>query len=77
MDCITSDNGIGRKEANEVKSLDPGAQHKSLGMKITKDRIRLLNTMQNSNLSLNVIDLYDNDKKPMGTRVELFIPYLK
>ncbi|MBS1635013.1 MAG: histidine kinase [Bacteroidetes bacterium] len=77
LHCIIADNGIGREKANEMKGLTPGALHKSLGMKITKDRIRLLNTMQNSNLSVNVIDLYDSDKKPAGTRVELFIPYIR
>ncbi len=71
------DDGIGREKANALKSLLPPNKHKSLGMKITQDRLRILNTMQQSQLSVNIIDLYHTNKEALGTKIELFIPYIK
>lgn len=75
--CTVIDNGIGREKAKEMENLVPQGKHKSLGMKITQDRVRILNRMYNSHLSVNVIDLYDAGQKAAGTKVEIFIPYLK
>lgn len=75
--CTITDDGVGREKAREVESLKPYGKHRSLGMKITKDRVRILNNMHNSNLSVNIIDLYGPDGKAIGTKVEIFIPYLK
>lgn len=72
-----TDDGIGRVKASELKTLLPNSKHKSLGMKITQDRLRILNIMQQSQLSVNIIDLYDENKQAIGTKVELFIPYIK
>jgi Fe2+ or Zn2+ uptake regulation protein len=71
------DNGIGREASKALKSLHASNKYKSLGMKITKDRLRLLNTMQQSNLSVNITDMYNADKKAIGTQVDLYIPYVK
>ncbi len=71
------DDGIGREKANKLQSLQPSARHKSLGMKITKERVRILNTMHQSNLNVNIIDLYNDKKEPIGTQVDLYIPYIK
>ncbi|MBP8033078.1 MAG: histidine kinase [Bacteroidia bacterium] len=72
-----SDDGIGREKSKAIQSLQPAARHKSLGMKITKDRVRILNTLHQSNLNVNIIDLYNDKKEPIGTQVDLFIPYIK
>jgi ligand-binding sensor domain-containing protein len=71
------DDGIGREKSTSVQSLQPAARHKSLGMKITKDRVRILNTIHQSNLNVNIIDLYNEKNQPAGTQVDLFIPYVK
>lgn len=71
------DDGIGREKSKAIQSLQPAARHKSLGMKITKDRVRILNTMHQSNLNVNIIDLYNQNKEAIGTRVDLYIPYIK
>lgn len=60
LQCIVEDDGVGR-QAKEKNG-------KSYGMKITKDRIELLNKMQNANASVHLVDL---DK---GTRVEVRLP---
>jgi hypothetical protein len=46
-------------------------------MKITKDRVRILNTLHQSNLNVNIIDLYNDKNEAIGTQVDLFIPYIK
>jgi ligand-binding sensor domain-containing protein len=72
-----ADDGIGREKSSTSKNLQPAARHKSLGMKITKDRVRILNTIYQSNLNVTIIDLYDKNKEAIGTQVDLFIPYIK
>lgn len=72
-----TDDGIGREKSRAIHSLQPAARHKSLGMKITKDRVRILNNLHQSNLNVNIIDLYNDKNEPIGTRVDLFIPYIK
>ena len=62
--CSVDDNGIGRKSTESSKSL-----HKqSLGMKLTKNRIDIINKRKNSNGSIKVID------KDQGLRVEVMLP---
>lgn len=72
-----ADDGIGREKSKAIQSLQPAARHKSLGMKITKDRVRILNTLHQSNLNVNIIDLYNDKNEAIGTQVDLFIPYIK
>lgn len=71
------DDGIGREKSKAVQSLQPAARHKSLGMQITKDRVRILNTIHQSNLNVNIIDLYNDKKEAIGTQVDIFIPYVR
>jgi LytS/YehU family sensor histidine kinase len=72
--CVITDNGIGREKAREITHSIPGKKHKSLGMKITEDRLRILNDLNNSTLSVNIIDLKDTKGMALGTKVELFVP---
>lgn len=72
--CIVEDNGIGRTRSMELKAQSIRTRHQSVGMKITRDRLELLNRVHKSNLSVNVIDLFDIKGDPSGTRVEIFIP---
>lgn len=72
--CTIIDNGIGRKKAKAITHSIPGKKHKSFGMKITEDRLRILNELNNSSLSVNITDLKDNKDFALGTRVELFVP---
>jgi ligand-binding sensor domain-containing protein len=70
--CAIEDNGIGRARSAELKKSNRG-QHKSVGMLITKERLDLLNEINQSSLSMKITDLFI-DEKPAGTRVEIFIP---
>lgn len=72
--CRISDDGIGRVKSGEIKRTTPGNAHKSLGMKITSERVRILNDINKSDLSVSVTDLKDENGNPNGTMVELYIP---
>jgi len=65
------DDGIGREAAGKN---NPRPNHKSKGMQMTEDKITLFNQQRQNPLTLEIIDLYDDDKKPNGTRVEILIP---
>ena len=72
--CVVADNGIGRKKSLEQRTRSSRPMHESMGMKITTERLELLNKAQRSNLSLNVTDLEDVNGNALGTKVEIFIP---
>lgn len=72
--CTITDNGIGREKAAEIKRTMPFSRHRSLGMKITEDRLRLLNAITLSQLSVIVTDLKNAEGEALGTEVKLFVP---
>jgi ligand-binding sensor domain-containing protein len=72
--CTIIDNGIGRKKAHDLKESSIRKMHKSFGMKITQDRLEVLNYLHKSNLKVNIIDLIDDGGSAVGTRVEIYIP---
>ena len=69
---VIEDNGIGRSQAEDYNKINK-LHHKSVGLKITEDRIHLFNKDENANGHIKIIDLYTADKKPGGTRVEVKI----
>ncbi len=73
LQCTIEDNGIGRKKAKEMKSKSANA-NKSLGMKLTQERISMLNQHTSLNASIQIIDLADSNGEPTGTKVILKIP---
>ncbi|MET0300922.1 MAG: histidine kinase, partial [Flavitalea sp.] len=75
IQCIIEDNGIGRDKANELKSKS-AVTRKSLGMKLTENRLSLLNKYAELTASVDIIDLRDERKTAEGTKVVLKIPIL-
>lgn len=73
LQCVIEDNGIGRAKAKELKSKS-AITKKSLGMKLTENRLSLLNKHAELNASVEIIDLVEDNKAPMGTRVILKMP---
>lgn len=65
---VVEDNGIGREKAGELKSKS-ALKHKSHGMDITNERVRLFNVTHTQSISTEIIDLYNEDRSPAGTRV--------
>lgn len=72
--CIVEDDGIGRKKAEEIKAMSD-LHHKSRGMLITQKRLELLNKQNKEQMSVEIIDLHDQNGNASGTRVEILISY--
>jgi len=71
--CKITDDGIGRKKATELKSKSASV-HKSMGMRITADRIQVLQQQHQKNTSISINDLVYPDGSPGGTEVLIKIP---
>ncbi len=67
LSCVVEDNGAGRNHI-AVASNQRDTLKKSLGMKITRDRIDIINQSKNANASLTLHDLTE------GLRAELRLP---
>jgi LytS/YehU family sensor histidine kinase len=70
--CIIEDNGVGREKARELRDQSV-LKTKSLGMKITEERLRLLSKEWIDPL-IRITDLKDAFNGALGTRVEINIP---
>ena len=67
---VVEDNGVGRlKSATYNQQNKP--YHESIGLSITEERVRLFNKEGNDAHSVRIIDLYDDQHIPSGTRVEI------
>ena len=69
---IIEDNGIGRDQSKLYNQLNKPYQ-KSVGMKLTQDRINIFNRETGPADNVKIIDLFDDEHKPMGTRIEFAI----
>lgn len=72
--CVIEDNGIGREKAQAIVAKKTTPRKRSMGMAITKDRMKIMSQLYNFNTEVKVTDLYRKDGEARGTRVELFIP---
>ena len=70
--CQIEDNGIGRDKSNQLQSKTVW-KTKSMGLKITEERLDLLNKEFKKKL-INITDLKDAQGQALGTRVEVCIP---
>ncbi len=68
-----ADNGIGRNAASIIKSKKVH-KRKSIGIKLTEERLANFYKNYEYNYSLDFIDLYDNEKNALGTKVVLTLP---
>lgn len=72
LHCTIVDNGVGREAAATQKSKSAEKQ-KSMGLKITRERLALFNGVKDHQNMLEIEDLFDNDGHAAGTRVLLTI----
>ncbi|MGP8329190.1 MAG: tetratricopeptide repeat-containing sensor histidine kinase [Methanosarcinaceae archaeon] len=70
--CIVLDNGIGREASGRMQEKDG---RKSLGSKLTEERLELLNEKMAGNISVQINDLKDGAGNAEGTEVVLYIPF--
>ena len=71
--CTVTDDGIGREKAKELRSKST-IHHKSMGMRITADRIALLQPKDQQDTGIHIRDLTFTDGLPAGTEVLFKIP---
>lgn len=69
---VIEDNGVGREKAAEIKRAS-GIERQSRGMLITGERLEILNQYTKEAYAVKVIDLFDKQGVPCGTRVEIKI----
>jgi len=67
------DDGIGRQKAMEMM-MQQERDHKSIATSITMERIRILNKKLKHPITMNIVDLTDENNKPVGTKVTFEIP---
>jgi len=70
------DNGIGRKRAGEIKQ-GRTFKKKSVGIKLSEERLSYFAKRFKSAYNINFVDLYDAKGNPIGTKVILKVPYQK
>ncbi len=72
--CVVEDNGIGRQRAGEIKILQNQVFHESKGIKITQERLELLQYQMKDEMAVRISDKFNSDQVSEGTRVELLLP---
>jgi sensor histidine kinase YesM len=73
LECTIEDDGVGREKAKELKSRSTSTK-KSLGMKLTVDRLSLLNKETFRDATVEILDLKNKSGEATGTKVVLKIP---
>jgi ligand-binding sensor domain-containing protein len=71
--CKITDDGIGRKRAAELKTKS-SLTYKSMGMRITADRIAIMQQQEQNNTFISVNDLVLPDGRSAGTEVLIKVP---
>ena len=76
INIAITDNGVGRKQAQKINN-DKLLKRKSVGIAITKARLSNFSKGYTSEYSITIDDLFDNEDRPIGTRVLVKIPTIK
>ena len=74
LSCVIRDNGVGREKAEELKS-KTAEKEKSMGLKITTERLALLNREKGLHTFYEIEDLKDENGNGIGTKVNLKISF--
>lgn len=73
LECSVTDNGIGRKKAEEMIKTGKESYHKSTALIVTQERLDIFKEAADVR-SLEIIDLYDEKGNATGTKVIVRIP---
>lgn len=68
-----TDNGIGRVKSESLKK-NRVIKRKSVGINITKERLANFSKDYQNSFAVDVLDLYDDQNQPCGTKIRLNIP---
>jgi sensor histidine kinase YesM len=69
LKVVIEDNGIGRENSKKIKAEQQSHTYKSMGMQITRDRLKLMEKLQHGETGYEVEDLLDDKGNSKGTRV--------
>ncbi|MBP6867546.1 MAG: tetratricopeptide repeat protein [Bacteroidales bacterium] len=72
--CEITDNGVGFSAGRQAKAPTSGYKKESLGLKLIRDRLQVINKMHDASSSFTIVDLLTEDNKTKGTRVSLYLP---
>ena len=72
LQVMVSDNGIGRVKAAKLR----GEGHQSMALKITEQRLQLLNQDHGTSIDFRIFDDQDDRGESIGTRVVFSLPLL-
>ncbi len=67
------DNGVGRDASERIKK-SKLLKRKSVGIDITKERLSNFSKDYQNSFEVEISDLYDENKKSLGTKVSLYLP---
>jgi len=70
LHCIIEDNGVGRAAASTINAGRMN-KHQSKGIKLTEERLQMMDAQQNHKTVVNIFDLADDAGNATGTRVEI------
>ncbi|MEL6357478.1 MAG: histidine kinase, partial [Bacteroidota bacterium] len=73
--CVVTDNGRGRKAAEEIGRRTRQTKHLSIASVNTKNRLAFLRKIGYENAKLEVEDLYQNGEAA-GTKVTIYLPFM-
>jgi len=71
--CNIVDDGVGIKKSLSIKK-NKDTAHTSSGMKLTAERLEIINAAHKDNINVSIKDLNETDKNANGTQVTLQIP---
>jgi LytS/YehU family sensor histidine kinase len=73
--CIIEDNGIGRVKSAQINT-DQRIKKESLGLKLIRERLNILNKGEDGPFKIEIIDLYSDKGMSVGTRVEITLAFI-
>ncbi|MFS4466421.1 tetratricopeptide repeat protein [Maribacter sp. 2210JD10-5] len=68
-----TDNGVGRDAAEKIKQ-NKVLKRKSVGIDITRERLANFSRDYQNSFHVEIVDLYDDNNQPTGTKIVLHIP---
>ncbi len=74
LNCVITDDGIGRAKAGELNSVS-ATKERSMGLKITTERLSLFNQDKEVNTFYEIDDVLDDNGTIAGTKVSIKIRY--
>ena len=71
-----TDNGVGRKASASIKN-QKTLKRKSLGLKLTRERLDNFSKGFRNDYAIKIVDLYNDQNQPKGTKVIIEIPLIQ